>query len=747
MLAVLLAVGLAVGLAVLPLVAAQPARAQTTGGPVVLVGTAGLRWDDVSASTVAVTTLLTGGAVGSSVARSVEAAACPVDGWLAVSAGRRADDARTPSDALGSQGCRPPTATLQAAAGGAATVERWQEYRSRAAAGSAGAVPGTLGDALARAGTLTAAIGPGAAVALADGQGRVPHYWPGVAPTSHGGIDPDADLEGLATQLQEAFALGPALLVIDAGAIRDDPGTSASNDVPPSRDQQVQALDDPKGLSGRLGVVIAQLPDDATFYLASLADSGTRPHLQVVAAGGPRITPGLLTSGSTRQPGLVTTPDLTATLAQDVGVSLPQTDASPLRSTATDSSQIGRLQRVLDLDEASQAVQRLVTPFFAVALGLEALALLLLLWLSHETRLKPQLRRHVVTALTAVGVAGGALPLATYLAQAWPWWRSGAQAPVLFTAVGTFVVPVALLALLGPWRRHPLGPPAVVGAVTALVLTLDVAVGSPLSLVALIGGQPLVGGRYFGFSNPGFALFATGMLLAALAGAVALVARGQAGRAGLLVAGLGLVAAVVDVLPSLGADVGGPPAILPAFGYLALRAAGIRLTWRRALLVLAGTAALVTAILVADWLRPPDSRTHLGRFVQTVLDGGGGAVVTRKLEQNLGILVSTPLTLLVPVVAAVVVTALVAPRKVRLTWLDAAYARFPLLRSALAAWGILLLLGFAANDSGTAIPPVAAMLLLPLLVGVVARCAVLAEAESLEAEVAAVRAATRPKRR
>src|SRR5207302_9090483 len=120
---------------------------------------------------------------------------------------------------------------------------------------------------------------------------------------------------------------------------------------------------------------------------------------------------------------------------------------------------------------------------------------------------------------------------------------------------------------------------------------------------------------------------------------------------------------VVDAFPGLGSDFGGPPALVPAFAYLALRVAGIRITWRRALAVVVGTVALLALVAVGDWLRPPASRTHLGRFVQTVLDGGGWDVVSRKAAQNLDIVTSAPVQLVLPFLAVAVGVALARPAR------------------------------------------------------------------------------------
>src|SRR5215212_10574749 len=75
-----------------------PAAAAEAGapGPVVLIGTGGVRWSDTGPRTPALRGLLSEGAVAVASARSVRTSACPVDGWLAVSAGARAADEAGP---------------------------------------------------------------------------------------------------------------------------------------------------------------------------------------------------------------------------------------------------------------------------------------------------------------------------------------------------------------------------------------------------------------------------------------------------------------------------------------------------------------------------------------------------------------------------------------------------------------------------------------------------------------------------
>ncbi|MGZ4613348.1 MAG: hypothetical protein ACXV1K_09305, partial [Kineosporiaceae bacterium] len=587
------------------------ATADTRGdipGPVVLVGTGGVRWEDTSTATPALRGLAGDGAVAVLSARSVRGSTCPVDGWLAVSAGARA------ADEPGA--CRPPALAGDPTPGGPAAVARWDVDRRLAAASADGARPGLLGDALAEASTRGAAVGPGAAGALADSSGRVGAAWPGLAARPDGSVDPAADPAQLTRQVGEALATHPELVAVDVGSVRADaadPGSAA---------EQVRAVD------ARLAAVLAAVPRNATVLVVSLADAAGQARLQLAAARGPApgggSFRGYLRSASTRQDGLVQSTDVLPTITTSLGLPTPAgAVGSPMVSVGAPSSADTRLTRLADLAIPAETLDPIVAPFFAVLLVVQFLVYVGAVAVLARRRRQGRGSARLGAATAAVAVGFALVPAGTFVANLWPWWRSPVPASALAAAVVIATVPLALATLLGPWRRALTGPAGVAGALTALVLTADVATGSHLSLTALIGGQPLVGGRFYGLSNPGFALFATGALFAAIAAADPLLLAGRTRAGAVVVAAIGVLATLVDGLPGLGSDFGGPPALVPAFAYLTLRVAGVRLTWQRVLAVLAGTVAVLAVLAVGDWLRPPDQRTHLGRYVQTLLEGGG----------------------------------------------------------------------------------------------------------------------------
>jgi hypothetical protein len=744
-----LAAAVAIG-AVLLGTAAAPATADVAG-PVVLLGTGGVRWSDVNASTPALQGLLNQNSSAWLAVRSVRNFTCPADGWLAVSSGHRASESTATAAERTAQGqplCGQPSMEL-AAPGGPATVTGWSTYRKQAQDGTYEADPGLLGTTLARNGiTTTAAVGPGAAIALADTAGQVDHAWPGRADGADG--TPSGELT---SDVRDALQTNPQLLVVDLGPILDparQPAGSPPLAAPWNRPlaTQVQALD------RRLAQVLAELPANATVIVASMADSGIPTQLQLLAARGPAplggsYTKSLLGSTSTRQDGLAQTTDLMPTLLTALSVPVPvEAVGSTLTPVSAAGTGAGRRQHLEDLAGASTRVTPIVPKFFnglvIAQIVLYGVATLILRRRSRSGAPEaPAARRRTLWLLRQAAVVFACVPAASFLANLLPWWRSGTPGLAVTGAVIAFVVPIAALALLGPWRSALLGPMGAVGAITAAVLAADAATGSTLTLSSLMGVQPVVAGRFYGFGNVAFALFSTGALMLAIAAADELLRRGRPRAAVAAVVLIGVVATVIDGTPGIGSDFGGPPAIIPAFAVLALMTAGVKINIRRVLVIAAVTIAVIVALGVLDWLRPAGDRTHLGRFVQTVIDGGAWTVVQRKGEQNLKLLFR-PLSALLPFAVAFVVLVLARPVSWGVRPLQLAYDRSPILRSGLVAFGVLMLLGAGLNDSGAAVPAVAATIAIPLLIAASVRALELQDGERPTPAQAAGAAPTPP---
>ena len=120
------------------------------------------------------------------------------------------------------------------------------------------------------------------------------------------------------------------------------------------------------------------------------------------------------------------------------------------------------------------------------------------------------------------------------------------------------------------------------------------------------------------------------------------------------------------------------------------------MTWPR-LLAVGGSAVLAIGLIsTLDWLRGPDRRSHLGNFVQRIIDGDALDVVSRKAVASAETIAS-PLGLFsVLFSAAVFFLALrwVAPR------IESQFSTVRPVLIALLATGIL---GTVLNDAGIAV--------------------------------------------
>ncbi|WP_404386620.1 hypothetical protein LL946_08625 [Knoellia locipacati] len=668
-------------------------------GATVLIGTGGITWTDVSEKdTPNLWMLLRDGSSAAMSIRSVETNTCPVDGWLGLSAANRA---AAPRDGTGSAQSR-PCGPLEEPSGG--VVPGWAEFQESAASRKFDSKLGLLGEAASKSDICIKPVGPGAAIAAAMPEGTTDRY---------STYSPSTLLVDMNTC---------PLTIVDVGSVRD-PADIAEGEEPVAQSRREQIA----GVDQRIGEVIDAAPGGADFIVASLSDAGVTERLRLVVARGPHFGPGRLNAPSTRQPGLVQAQDIPATVMSLTSVAVPDGLGGTTMTSeqAPDNSErraADRLQSLVDYDLASHEVHSLVPPFFnTFAYGqLVIYLLVLLVWKGKIGG--PDTRRRVLGIVRVVAVAAASVPASTFLANLLPWWRFPVPMLSIVGAVGLFVALIAYAALRGPWGRAALGPLAFVAAVTVAVLAGDVITGSRLQQSSLMGLQPVVAGRFYGMGNVTFALFATSAILLATAVSSYLVSHGRQRIAAIVVLAIGVATVIVDGAPFWGADGGGPPAFIPGIAYLVLSILGLRMTWQRVALIGLGSVALFFAVAFLDWLRTADSRSHLGRFIQAIIDGNALDIVVRKAEQNWSILLgNAPLTLLVPAALLFVIYVLARPTSWGSRGLGKSFDKAPTLRAGLIALVITLTIGFLINDSGTAIPAVGATVAVPLIVSVVVR--------------------------
>jgi hypothetical protein len=419
-------------------------------------------------------------------------------------------------------------------------------------------------------------------------------------------------------------------------------------------------------------------------------------------ASGAAFGPGRLTSPSTGRDGVVQLIDVAPTILWLLGTPVPLAMLGVhWHSVAEARSPVATVvSGLVDLDQRSRAQVRMGGPYSQAVLAVSALYLLVvgLCWARRRTG--PPL---VLSAIVA------SIPVGSWLTQLVPWWRIGTWSLLPLGAACAGIVGVC--AALSPWPRNRRWRIAgVVGAVTAAVIVLDAATGSPLSLDAPFGDNPIIAGRFHGIGNVAFALLGTGTLLVA----AALVAGSSGPRSAATVLGLGAVAVAVDGYPGLGDDFGGVLALLPAVCLLALLVSGLRVSWRYAVGIPAATIVIAAVFALVDYARPAAQRTHLGRFVQQVADGTAWDVMHRKLGSSLHTFAAGWPRWITLVWLVLVVVVVLGLRRGRLRIGPDVDLRT--VRGLAVALAVLGVLGAGLNDSGLAVTAFVLGVAAPLLV-------------------------------
>jgi hypothetical protein len=677
------------------LVMAHPAAARTPAPVmsrppvrhVVVVGLSGLRWSDVSpTATPALWRLAGQGSVGSLVVGTALPLTCPADGWLTLNGGARAQSRHTDA------GCgRFPAVDPAGPQDAGATVPELPALISYNRRFHNDPSWGLLG----RAAGCATAVGPGAALALAEPQGpsgQVASYLPGPS------------------DLTAAVLSRCPLTVVDLGNL----GYSERSAALAAADTELQRL-------------VAELPPGTTLLVTAPGSTTRPPHLQLTLVDGAGYQAGLLEASSTRQPGLVTLTDLTPTVlgwlghgvpAGVIGAQLTRGDRGPLDAT---------IRSLVARDTAEQVWLSTHDEFYWAYLlaGAAVLAAIgLACWGGA-----PERREQRARWWRAAGVFAVSVPAGTFLASLVPWWRSAHPAAWLYGVAGALALVIALAALLVTRRRDPLAPFGVVCVFTVVVLGLDVMTGSRLQLETPFGLSVLVGGRFYGIGNEALGIYGVTALFSAAWLALVALRRYPSSRRPALAAAtaVAVFAVVASGWPGFGGKVGGTLAMVPCFGLLLAAVAGIRLNWRRVLLFAVSGLALFAAFALISYFTGIAGQSDIGTFAGNVLHGHGGSLLLRKIHANLG---SLSVSMFSPVIPSVVVlTGLMLwrpawfGRKTILKTMPLAYAAEPLLRPVLVVLWLMPVLGWFADDSGVVVPGAALPLVLPLAIGLLAAAA------------------------
>jgi hypothetical protein len=660
-----------------------PAGAAPSGGGVVkraghviVVGIAGLRWDDLDpGESPTLWGLAKDGSVGVLTDRAVPSYTCPGDGWLTLGAGNRAQYGTASRDGS----CEQTRVSTVAGDDGSATLEQQSGNRNE----QQDALPGALATAV----SCTTAVGLGAAIGAARPSGLIDRYEPRLPD------DPAPLLSAC------------PLTMVDAGVVAANPGAD--------RVRQVRAADD------ELATVLAARPAGSTVLVVGLSDTGAPARLHVAIASGAGFGSGWLSSDTTERTGYVQLVDVAPTVLGALGGQRPaafsgQPWARTASRPATDAALRAARRDLVDADRVSVATAhesgRFVTVLVVLQLALYVLAGLLLAQLRRPPGPEANRRRPRLTrTLVELGAAACALVIpAMLLADLVPWWRAPRSGWTLVGVVAVVVTALTAVTWLGPWRRLRFGRIGALGTMTALVIGLDALTGAHLELDNVVGYAAVTGDRYTGLGMIGLGAFLAAVLM--VAGCVATQVRRRL-RAPVVVL-IGAMAVLVVGSPFLGGDAAGGIGVTAGVAVAAVIATGGWLTLTRLGWAIVAGVLVTSGFAAVDLLRPADERGHLGRFLTNLFTGQAGPAFSRVMEANMVATGSSPLTLLAVAVGVFWMAVLMRP----VGGLRRVYGLFPAVRGGIVGTSVAGLVAGLLAGGGLIVAAAAASVATPLMV-------------------------------
>jgi len=439
-----------------------------------------------------------------------------------------------------------------------------------------------------------------------------------------------------------------------------------------------------------LGQVLEQLPREEWAVLLLTPTIRTPDpdeqfaYLAPIIFSGPGVQPGLLTSPSTRRPGLVVNTDIAATILDYFGLDIPSdTVGRPIAGEPAPGGALASLESDLLRHDLLESVRRHLFRWVG-ALGTAVLWLAALILLLGESA--PRWSRSLLRALLLLLLAAPAAMLLVAL-------RPLPLLPMLGAIVGGAVVLAFLGSWITSWRSgHVLPAVTLVGAVV-----YDLVSGQAMLQWSPFSHSAASGARFYGLGNE----YAGAFLGAALIAASGLLSRRERSPWGERpIAALALLAlAVIIGYPEFGANLGMSLACAVGFAVFGLYLWHSRPVWTDALAVLLVVVAVAGAAIAADVVVHGSDASHIGRWVSDVRGQGWSAVselVARKATMNWRLVrVSLWTDLAVAALGVLGVAVLAKPRSL----MSAARAR-PWLTPAAIACTAGAAAAFLLNDSG-----------------------------------------------
>jgi hypothetical protein len=498
------------------------------------------------------------------------------------------------------------------------------------------ATAGALGSALHRAGLKTAVLGNAdvpqglrrEALSIAmDERGIVDYGNVGATmlvsdPSFPGGMRTGYE------KLLQAFDRLPqdtALVVLETGDLSrlEEMRTDTRDDV--FNMQRQLTL---KRLNELVGNLISRLDPQRELLLIisptpGKSDTENPQYLTPIIAYGAGVTPGMLSSPTTKRAGIVMNTDIAPTVLQFLNIEIPgEMTGQPMHISAREKVEVSVLDRMLN----QLTITYNIRPGIQKAYIFYQL-ILLLVSLYYIFWRRKKLGRVLEPFLLSVMV----VPLVYLLLPLFP-------QPAGWVVILELLILTVLITLFTIFihRHGRLDPFIFLCFTNAGIILLDTILGNPLQKTSIMGYDPIVGARFYGIGNEYMGILIGSIII----GSTSLLTRFPRWRKFLIIfiGGLYLITIYILAAPQLGTNVGGTIAATGAFLTTLILLSGRSLSIKNVILIILGVVAVLVAFMTYDLNRPSWLQSHIGRNTALVLHGGWPVVldiIQRKSELNI----------------------------------------------------------------------------------------------------------------
>ena len=461
-----------------------------------------------------------------------------------------------------------------------------------------------------------------------------------------------------------------------------------------------------KSCDGLIGSIKSELNlNKDQIYIISPVSPRIKEQLTVFVGNGKGIKAGYATSGITRREGIISLADIAPSILDFYHIEIPNTMIATLLNYKPSSDTVAEKKDML-ISVNEHGLLR-DSSFVYVAGSFILIVFLSIVFSIISYKKIPKLRRFTKYLL----YASISMPTITFLIA--PFMMMLEKPVYIYIVFAFLTVFSSMLAYHFAKKYKSQMVILVISTITLAVQLLDIITGGNLQLNSYFGYSTVVAGRFAGFGNLAFSIVAiSSVVIVAMVKQLAKSKQILNKRwVNIFLLSILMFVLIMDGLPYLGSDVGGVLALTPMVFTVGLMLFNKRIDYKT--IFISGFITIITLSIFSlfDLSRPLSERTHLGRFIEVLINGEGKTIIERKILLNIEILSNSLIATLVIFITIYIIFLFLKPER----FIKKMILENPAYRYIVYPGLIVGILGMLLNDSGVAIPGMMLSIAMPPL--------------------------------